>query len=174
MPFQLILMRHAKSDHDDPRLADHDRPLSPRGIQDAPRMATWLQQANRVPELILCSTATRTRQTAELMLKEWPDSSTSVVHCEKLYLSSPETMFWTLRTEHQKANRLMVLAHNPGISTLSSVLSGRSLAMPTAAITIFDLHQDAATETDEHPFEKLSSETPLRQTHFVSPKSLPH
>ena len=61
----LILMRHAKSDWGHAGLADHDRPLNARGTRDAPRMGAWLRGKGHLPDEVLCSTATRTRQTLE-------------------------------------------------------------------------------------------------------------
>ena len=43
MTLTLILIRHAKSDWGDAGLDDHDRPLNARGIEDAPRVGTWLE-----------------------------------------------------------------------------------------------------------------------------------
>ena len=61
----LLLMRHAKSSWSEPGLADHDRPLNKRGKQAAPEMGKLLRKEGLVPDLILCSTARRSRQTAE-------------------------------------------------------------------------------------------------------------
>ena len=58
----LLLLRHAKSDYPD-GVADHDRPLAPRGIREAALAGDWIR-ANAPPvDAVLCSTATRTRQT---------------------------------------------------------------------------------------------------------------
>ena len=66
----LLLLRHAKSDYPDD-VADHERPLAPRGVRDAPHTGTWLADAGRVPDLVLCSDALRTRQTYELVAADW-------------------------------------------------------------------------------------------------------
>jgi phosphohistidine phosphatase SixA len=63
----LYLLRHAKSSWADPTLLDHERPLAPRGRRDAKRIATHLAQLGIEPELVLCSTAARTRETLELV-----------------------------------------------------------------------------------------------------------
>lgn len=181
MPYQLLLMRHAKSDHGDLSLSDHDRPLSPRGRADAPFMAQWLARMQLVPSLILCSTALRTRETAELMLDRWSETQTEVVHCESLYLASAEAMLWTLASEHRGLHRVMLLAHNPGISMLSSVLSRKALSMPTSAIAAFDCSVDAAADRSDHGFDhensssvfdSLASSSDVALTHFVTPKEL--
>ncbi len=55
----LLLLRHAKASRDDPELADHDRPLKPRGKEDAKRLGRQLREAGLVPTLIVSSTALR-------------------------------------------------------------------------------------------------------------------
>ena len=59
----LLLLRHAKSAWSDPRLDDHDRPLNGRGERAAKAMADHIAREGPRPDLILCSTAMRTRQT---------------------------------------------------------------------------------------------------------------
>src|SRR5260370_8641785 len=59
----LVLFRHAKSAW--PDVPDHERPLASRGIRAAPVMGRWLRDAGLVPELVLCSTARRARETGQ-------------------------------------------------------------------------------------------------------------
>src|SRR3954452_14534420 len=62
---RLYVLRHAKSSWDDPALGDHDRPLAPRGRKAAKAIARHLRDERVEPELVLCSTAKRARQTLE-------------------------------------------------------------------------------------------------------------
>jgi phosphohistidine phosphatase len=63
----LYLVRHAKSSWSDPTLPDQERPLAGRGRRDAKRIANHLLRLGIMPELVLCSTAQRTRETLELV-----------------------------------------------------------------------------------------------------------
>src|SRR6266849_3623881 len=65
----ILLLRHAKSAWSDPRLDDHERPLNRRGEQAAKAMADHIARREPRPELILCSTAMRTRQTLAPLVK---------------------------------------------------------------------------------------------------------
>ena len=65
---RLLLLRHAKSAW--PDLADSERPLNDRGRRDAPAMGRWLRDKGYVPDLVLCSTAQRTRDTWALVAGE--------------------------------------------------------------------------------------------------------
>ena len=62
---RLVLLRHAKAEHglDVP---DHDRPLTLRGRRQSAEVGTALAEAGLVPDLVLCSSSVRTRQTWEL------------------------------------------------------------------------------------------------------------
>src|SRR5689334_6927644 len=60
---RLYLLRHAKSSWEDESLADHDRPLSARGRRAAYAVGRYLREHGIEPELVLCSSSTRTRET---------------------------------------------------------------------------------------------------------------
>src|SRR5215831_14982212 len=64
----LYLLRHAKSSWDDPALADHDRPLAPRGRRNGAALAEHVTREGIAPDLVLCSTALRARETLALLL----------------------------------------------------------------------------------------------------------
>jgi phosphohistidine phosphatase len=157
-------MRHAKSDWSDAAAADRDRTLNRRGRRDAPRMAAWLQSINRVPDGVLCSTATRTRETLALMQEVWPDMPT-VIYTDKLYGASEDEIFSVIRSEGLDAQLLMVLAHNPGISYAAAALANQTVEMPTAAAAVFDLAIDS--------WASLRSDCECDFAHFMRPKALP-
>ena len=159
----LILMRHAKSDWAEPSISDHERPLSKRGRRDSVRMAEWLENIDRIPDLVLCSTSARTRATLELMLDYW-DESPAVINRENLYLASEDEILREVRTEGADADCVMVLAHNPGISHTASTFADQSIDMPTAAISIFDLQVDS--------WSQLGDDVERRFSFFMRPKAL--
>ena len=64
---RLIVMRHAKSDWGTNAPTDHARPLNKRGQRDAPRVAQRLVELDWLPQYIVSSDSTRTRETYELM-----------------------------------------------------------------------------------------------------------
>lgn len=161
---RLLLMRHAKSDWADESLSDHDRPLNRRGQRDAPRMADWLQSTDSIPDLILCSSAQRTQQTVALMNQRWATPAPVMVNNE-LYLASPETMFSNVRADGGDATTLLVVAHNPGIAQLVSLLSDQPTEMPTAAIAVFDIIVDR--------WDELSSPGQVEYSRWMKPKALP-
>lgn len=138
----LLLMRHAKSSWANPSQTDHERPLNDRGMRDSPAMAQWLIDEKIKPDLILCSSARRTQQTTATMNAYWR-RPVRTVSCKDLYHASATEILTAIRNraelpELESAVKLMILAHNPGISELTSRLLGEAVAMPTAAIAVFD------------------------------------
>ena len=60
---RLILMRHAESPWEGVQLPDHQRPLGERGHQQATRTGSVLAARGWIPDIVLSSDATRTRET---------------------------------------------------------------------------------------------------------------
>jgi phosphohistidine phosphatase len=89
---RLILLRHAKSDWHAGADSDHERPLSARGRDDAPRVGERLSELGWVPEVVWSSDATRTRQTWDRMqpaLSAALPARPEVVFTPDLYLATP-------------------------------------------------------------------------------------
>ena len=91
----LYLLRHAKSSWDDPTLPDDKRPLAPRGRRDGKRIAEHLRRQEIEPELVLCSSAARTRETLEL-LRPALGGATVVVE-DELYGASADRLLARIR-----------------------------------------------------------------------------
>jgi phosphohistidine phosphatase len=141
----LILMRHAKSAWDDPHQKDIDRPLSVRGRKTAPRMGGWLELEKYRPDVVLCSSARRTRDTLELLKPSLP-ANAAFEYVQALYMAAPREMLTELAKVPTKARTAMLLGHNPGMASLAVLLAGaggdeQALAnmhskFPTAAIAV--------------------------------------
>jgi len=124
-------------------MSDHDRPLNQRGQRDAPEMADWIAENGFRPDLILCSSAVRTRQTADLMLQQWSDPPPVFV-TKRLYLATSQQIFRVVREDSVLPNEnslkvprtVLLLAHNPGISEAVGWLTEQMVTMPTAALAV--------------------------------------
>ena len=119
---QLLLMRHAKSSWDDPRLSDHARPLNPRGRAAAAAMRRMMQDAGLAPDMVLVSSARRTLQTLEA-LEPW-DETPLVEPMDALYLADPAQMLQVLHGVAETVRSVLVLGHNPGLHDLALLLAG--------------------------------------------------
>ncbi|MGC1276353.1 MAG: histidine phosphatase family protein [Planctomycetaceae bacterium] len=147
----LLLMRHAKSSHDDEGLSDHERPLNDRGRCDAPRLVERLQEAERLtdadllPDRLLCSTARRAKETAAFFAAiEGVERPISYDH--RLYHATPEGVLDVVAGSGGTAERLMIVGHNPGLEQLVRHLTGEDRHMATAAIARIELPIEAWPE----------------------------
>lgn len=123
MMLTLSLLRHAKSSWSNPALPDRERPLATRGVTDAPLMGKAMAERGIDPELVLCSSARRTRDTLDLVL---PDLRVEpkIVYVDALYHASPEEMLELLHGIQPGANRVMMVGHNPEIQAFALDLVG--------------------------------------------------
>lgn len=114
----LVLMRHAKSAYP-PGVADHDRPLAPRGIREAGLAGDWLRGNVPAIDAVLCSTATRTRQT---LAETGIDAPTR--YSERLYEATPGTVIDEINGVDDSVDTLLVVGHEPTTSALAVGLAG--------------------------------------------------
>lgn len=114
----LILLRHAKSDYP-PGAADPDRPLAPRGVREAGLAGDWLRANAPGIDQVLCSTATRTRQTYERAALAAP-----VRYVDDLYDATPGTVIATINTVADEVHTLLVIGHEPAMSSVALGLAG--------------------------------------------------
>ena len=136
----LILFRHAKSDWDADYSSDHKRPLADRGEKAARTMGTLLKDSKKLPELVVCSTATRARQTVDLAATEghW---NLNIEYSDYLYECSPDMMINLLQQMENSVRSIMLVGHEPTWSSLASLLiGGGNIRFPTAAMARIDFY----------------------------------
>jgi phosphohistidine phosphatase len=119
---QLLLMRHAKSSWDDPKLSDHARPLNARGRQAAAAMRRAMHELGLAPDIVLVSSARRTLQTLEA-LEPWDDTPL-VEPMDALYLATAPQLLQVLRGVAETARSVLLVGHNPGLHELALLLVG--------------------------------------------------
>jgi phosphohistidine phosphatase len=137
---QLTLLRHAKSSWDDSRLPDHDRPLARRGLRDAPRMGARLASRGLEPDLMLTSSATRARETAELVRGELNNGPVALRVEPKIYLATPGELLAVIASVEDAVDSLVVIGHNPGFTQLANMLLPDLdlLNLPTAGVVCIE------------------------------------
>jgi phosphohistidine phosphatase len=142
----LHLLRHAKSSWDDPALADHDRPLAPRGLKASERIAEHVRRTKIAPELVLCSTALRTRQTLAALLPVL-GSDVEIRLEDELYEAGRHELLARVRQVDDAVSSLLVIGHNPTLHELALFLSGRADVLdrfPTGALATLAFPADWA------------------------------
>ncbi|WP_420640031.1 SixA phosphatase family protein [Candidatus Poriferisocius sp.] len=140
-----MFLRHAKSDWDVPVTGDFERPLNDRGLRAAAAVGKFLTEINHVPDFILCSPAIRARQTVEVAIHagKWPCPLEMV---DELYDGTVHDMVG-LATRRQ-VPVVMVVGHEPTLSTAVGQLTGAEVRMPTAALARVKLQVDKTGELE--------------------------
>ncbi|MEL6961648.1 MAG: histidine phosphatase family protein [Pseudomonadota bacterium] len=151
---RLLLLRHAKSSWNRPDLDDAERPLNARGQRAAPLMGRYISGHGLLPDMVLCSTAVRARQTLELVTAEWETADgeeIKVVMRSSLYLASVAELLAIVRRTDDDVESIMLIGHNPGLATFAGLASGRgdsaslramAMKFPTAALAVIDFDAD--------------------------------
>lgn len=138
----LYLLRHAKSAWSDSALRDHDRPLAPRGERAAAVVGAYLAGRDPAPDLVLCSSARRARDTLERVLRALPVRP-EIRIAPEIYGAGPEGLLQTIAGVAPSIGTLLVVGHNPTMGDLAVALAGsgppkalRALGgkFPTAAL----------------------------------------
>ena len=147
---QLLLLRHAKSSWDDPRLPDHARPLNARGRRNAAGIGDAMRELGLAPDVVLVSSARRTLQTLEALAPI--EGSPLVEPMDAIYLAPWAALLEVLRGVRETARSVLLIGHNPGVHELAMAMAGpaamaeggktaRRLAQsyPTGALTEFSV-----------------------------------
>jgi phosphohistidine phosphatase len=160
----LYLLRHAKSSWKDPGLNDHDRPLNKRGRQAAKTMAKYLSQAGIKLELVICSTATRAKQTLDPIIKAV--NPPKVILKRKIYGGTQQELWEQIWNIPKKAKSVLLIGHSPALHDLALDLAQTdkplpfgSEKFPTGAIASFRF-RGAWKALEPHGAELISLITP--------------
>lgn len=157
----IVLLRHAKADW--PSVPDHERPLADRGRLDAPAAGRRFADDGVTPDLALCSTSVRTRETWKLVAHELPHRPRTVYE-ERLYDASLGDLLALLSETDDEIGSLLLIGHNPGMHALADALAGASdgdararmhrVGFPTAAFAVLTF--SGSWKTVEHGVGRLT------------------
>jgi phosphohistidine phosphatase len=145
---RLFLLRHAKAVPAESGIEDFDRTLMLSGMQDAGAMARYLVKNDHGIELILCSAAARTTQTAELVLQAL---ESEIAYRDNLYLAQAAKLLAAIRGAPVAVSSVMLVGHNPGLENVATLLAREPVRrkerarhealeekFPTCALAILD------------------------------------
>lgn len=123
MSRDLLILRHAEAGWSDARPTDFDRPLTAKGRAAAARVGQWLHDQALLPELVISSPATRTRQTLDTVVARW-SVAPEIVWDDRMYSADSGELVQILGALPREALRVLVIGHNPGLSVLLRRLAG--------------------------------------------------
>lgn len=132
MSREIVILRHAQAETVATDGKDASRRLSPKGHQEARAVRDYFGQHKLAFDRVLCSPASRARETAAEVLGEAAlDIDTQI------YDATPGTLMSVLDGASASA-RVLLIGHNPGLEQLIALLvEGRSedaRGLPTAGV----------------------------------------
>jgi len=127
----LVVIRHAKSDwqHD---LVDEERPLAPRGRREAPLIGPWVTTNAGKVDLVICSTAVRTRETLALSGL----TPGTVTYDDRVYAATYQELLSVVDEVPDEVTTAALVGHNPGLSDLVHTLTNEPLELKTSAVAV--------------------------------------
>jgi phosphohistidine phosphatase len=151
---KLYLMRHATSDWPKHIQTDIERPLTSHGEVEAELMANRLKNKKAEIDLMLISKATRTQETSKFIIDSVSVKMSMVT--KEIYETTHEHLLEVIQDLPDDVDSLMILAHNPSISMLTTVLLGTYADLPPAVLVEIDFdveswrNIDRGSVTHEH------------------------
>ncbi len=169
---RLGLFRHAKSDWQDPRARDFDRPLNGRGRKGAALMGRHIRDSGYPWDRMISSPAIRCAETIELACQA-SGQPVAVNWDRRIYLASSATLLDLLREQKDDSGAILMVGHNPGLEDLifdlvpddgtSPLRDVVEVKFPTAAYAVLDFDIDVWSELKERT---------ARLVHLTRPRDL--
>lgn len=131
---ELILIRHAKSswEFDVP---DIERPIKSRGYKDIHLVSESFRSTNYQPDLIACSPAKRTRQTAEIFVNEGLTGDSKIKIVDELYDFSGGNVVNFVKSLSNDHEKVIIFGHNHAFTSISNIFGSAYIEnLPTAGL----------------------------------------
>lgn len=138
---KIYLLRHGEAEFPSAGVEDKQRNLTPKGIEQIFRIGDKFLSLGNQPELILCSTSNRTRQTLDHLLAV--TGLRQKMDCrDDIYEASYTALLSIIERLPNGLKAVLIIGHNPGLSYLAQYLSGdRAIQLSTGELVVleFDL-----------------------------------
>lgn len=139
----LYIVRHAKSSWESPEQTDYKRPLLETGVERTKAIGNYLLNSEAIPELILCSHATRAFETAKILASILNYPTTKIVIDDKIYFGNAEDAFHLLYEQNNETGSIMLVGHNPTLTYMVNYfLIEKINNLPTSAVVCIDFETD--------------------------------
>jgi phosphohistidine phosphatase len=143
----LYLMRHAQSADKQAGQTDKDRELTPSGIKQSVKIASFFLQQKTFPDVIFSSSAERAKTTATLIADTLKLDQEQVFFLEELYDPSARTLLQTVAQFEDNLHHVLCITHNPAITYLAEYLTKEEIGeMVPAGMAIIELDVTSWTE----------------------------
>ncbi len=134
----LYLLRHANTQ---PNAGDDKaRILTPKGVKEVQSIATQFLSEQHKINLVLCSTAVRTRQTLH-HLESFLDKEFYTEYKAELYNPTLDDFIDTIQKTPDHFSNVMAISHNPTTSEVANSLLGENtLSFGTANLAVLEIN----------------------------------
>jgi len=164
MKRDLILIRHTKSSWADLGQPDFERPLKKDRIDDAKKMASKLKSLELEPDLIICSPAKRTRQTAAYFCDKLKYDEKKIQFDKRIYEASAEDILEVMRETDAEVETLVIIGHNPSLTHFANLFIMEKIdEIPTTGMVWL---------TFKHDDWSIYAATPHKLKYFLTPKTI--
>lgn len=162
---RLMLLRHAKAERAEPGRNDFDRALAPEGRDVAPRVGAYMAGHALTPDLVVCSSARRAKETWELASGAFTAFPCTTFD-KRVYDFDATDLLDLVRKTPTVVHALMLVGHNPSLEDLAAltIASGDHIGrgrleekFPTGALAVIDFPVDAWSKVHPHSgrFDRL-------------------
>jgi len=164
----LYLLRHANAAAPASGETDFDRQLSDKGVLACQSVIQTIQAENIQPDLVLCSSSDRTRQTLSAIMGAW-ESPVPVEYLDAIYEAHPEEIRRAIAAYTAGNGSIMVIGHNPGLQMLTLALSNNqngdayqktATGFPPGALAKLEVHPELWEDVEPGKFTYLKLSTP--------------
>jgi phosphohistidine phosphatase len=163
MTKSLHIVRHGKSSWDFEDISDIDRPLSPRGINNAYLMARKLSERKVVPDLFLTSPANRALYTSIIFARILKFPYDRIIIEDSIYMGYTEELIGLIRSQKESSSHILIFGHNPAFTSLANHLMDHYLDnIPTSGVVSLSYKIDSWEEIGKTKPEKDFFDYPKR------------
>jgi phosphohistidine phosphatase len=166
---RLVLLRHAKSSWQSPEIEDHERPLNRRGEHAGALLGAYFAK-HEAFDLVLCSSARRTRQTLDRIRPALSPPPEILIE-DGLYLASAAALLKRIMAVPDEVRNLLLIGHNPGMQELAERLAARSAHKLRTRLSAKFPTAAAASYRITGPWRGVA-EAAISLTEFVTPADL--
>lgn len=159
---ELFLVRHAEADSTNFDIKDIERPLTSDGEIDASKLGKTMSELMGTADLILSSTATRTRATTALIAEQLGYDPVNVDFLDDLYESSTRILLRVINELDNEKNKVVIVAHNPAITYLAEYITGAVIGNVAPAGLVHLKYQGSWAEISQGNADLAKYHKPVR------------
>ncbi len=157
---ELLVWRHAKTEPGTAGMSDFERELRPVGRNDARAIGRQMYERGLVPDIVICSTSTRTRETADIATSVFPHAPARF-DLDEIYNADANDYVPIISIHGGSAMRILLVGHNPATSQFVSQIAGQSVHMSPGTLAVVEAETTRASD--------LTARTPLHVREIMNP-----